>query len=149
VLPILRLRSSMRVRASLQAGASYFYAEVVKLKTLVAGADEDSPVLFLCDELLRGTNAHDRTLGARAIVTHLVKRRAMGIVATHDDALCDLCDEPGLSGWNVHFTDVLVNGDMTFDFTLRPGRALDGNALAILAQAGIPVPDSTTVEQHA
>jgi DNA mismatch repair ATPase MutS len=141
VLPVLRIRSSMRIRDSLQAAASYFYAEVLKLKSLVADADAEPPIMFLCDELLRGTNAHDRTIGARAVVRHLASRGAMGIVATHDDALCDLCDEPGLSGQNVHFTDVLVNGDMTFDFKLRPGRATDGNALAVLARAGIPVPD--------
>ena len=141
-LPMLRVRSSMRVRDSLQASASYFYAEVVKLKALVADADAEPPILFLCDELLRGTNAHDRTLGARAVVTHLVTRGAMGMVATHDNALCDFCDEVGVSGCNVHFTDVLVNGEMAFDFRLRPGRATDGNALAILARAGISVPEA-------
>ena len=66
----------------------------------------------------------------------------MGMVATHDNALCDFCDEVGVSGCNVHFTDVLVNGEMAFDFRLRPGRATDGNALAILARAGISVPEA-------
>jgi hypothetical protein len=132
-----RLRSSMRVRDSLQAGASYFYAEVLRIKALIADAAADPPILFLFDELLRGTNARERSLGARAIILHLVEKGALGIVATHDEALCELCDEPGLLGSNVHFTDQMRDGKMVFDFKLRQGRATGGNALAILEQAGI------------
>lgn len=136
-LPQARLRTSMRVRDSLQSGASYFYAEVMRIKGLASDAAAEPPILFLFDELLRGTNARERTLGARAIILHLVERRAWGVIATHDEALCDLCDEPGVSCRNVHFTDLMENGKMVFDFKLRPGRAAGGNALAILEQAGI------------
>jgi hypothetical protein len=141
-VPVVRLRASMRVRDSLQTGASYFYAELRKLKAVVAEAEAAPPIFFLFDELLRGTNAVARIEGARAILAFLRKSGAMGLIATHDDALCSLADEPGVRATNIHFTDVIVDGEMTFDYRLRPGSATTSNALHLLQRAGIPVPDS-------
>jgi DNA mismatch repair ATPase MutS len=80
----------MRVDDSLQKGASYFHAELAKLRSVVAGAESWPPLLFLLDELLRGTNARARHLGARAVLTHLLDRSALGLAATHDIALSEL-----------------------------------------------------------
>ncbi|MDQ3035579.1 MAG: DNA mismatch repair protein MutS [Myxococcota bacterium] len=137
--PPVRLRASMRISDSVQSGASYFQAELTRLRTVIAGADEPPPLLFLLDELLRGTNARARHKGARAVVKHLLARGAMGLVATHDVALSDLDREmPGRVG-NVHFTDVFENGEMTFDYRLRDGVVKTSNALRLLQQAGIEV----------
>ena len=46
-----------------------------------------TPVLFLLDELLSGTNSHDRFEGTRLVVRTLIGRGAIGIVSTHDLAL--------------------------------------------------------------
>lgn len=144
--PALRVRASMRVADSLQRGASYFQAELARLRTVVQGADDASapPILFLLDELLRGTNARARHIGARAVVMHLLERRAMGLIATHDIALARLEEE--LAGdpeapkvHNVHFTDVLVDGEMSFDYRLREGVVRTSNALRLLRLAGIDV----------
>ncbi len=138
--PVLRLRASTRARDSLETGASYFRAELTKLTTVIARLDDSPPVFFLLDELLRGTNARARAIGARAVVTHLAGQQARGLVPTHDYTLCDLEDERGVRAVNVHFTDVMVSGEMTFDYKLRPGRATTSNALRLLEMAGIPVP---------
>ncbi len=144
--PPLRVRASMRVADSLQRGASYFQAELTRLRAVVAGADDRDapPILFLLDELLRGTNAKARHTGARAVVLHLLERGAMGLVATHDIALAGLEDELARRGAgprveNVHFTDVLVDGEMVFDYRLRPGVVRTSNALRLLRLAGIAV----------
>lgn len=137
--PPVRLRASMRIADSVQSGASYFQAELTRLRTVIGGADEAPPLLFLLDELLRGTNARARHKGARAVVRHLLSRGAMGLVATHDVALSELEEEmPGRVG-NVHFTDVFENGEMTFDYKLRDGVVKTSNALRLLQQAGIEV----------
>ncbi len=139
-LPLLRLRASMRAEDSLQRGASYFHAELQKLKMVVEDAEQAPPILFLLDELLRGTNARARHVGARAVLVHLLDRHATGLVATHDVALSALEQErPGRVG-NVHFTDVAVEGEMVFDYRLRPGVVRTSNALRLLAMAGIAVP---------
>jgi DNA mismatch repair ATPase MutS len=140
-VPLVRLRASVRAEDSLQAHSSYFHAELEKLRSVVADAEAQPPVLFLLDELLRGTNARARHVGARAVLLHLLKRSAMGLVATHDIALSALEREHPGKIENVHFTDVVVAGEMRFDYRLRPGVVRTSNALRLLAMAGIDVPN--------
>jgi hypothetical protein len=151
-LPPLRIRASMRVADSLQRGASYFQAELARLRTVVADADDEAapPILFLLDELLRGTNAKARHKGARAVLLHLLARCGMGLVATHDIALSELeeelaSDAGGMRVTNVHFTDVFEGGEMKFDYRLRPGVVRTSNALRLLKMAGIDVEEDTTL----
>ncbi|MEM1413255.1 MAG: DNA mismatch repair protein MutS [Myxococcota bacterium] len=144
----VRLRASMRVDDSLQRGASYFRAELTKLRSVVAEAGDTPPLFFLLDELLRGTNARARHIGARAVLTHLLDHGALGLAATHDVALARLADErPGVA--NVHFTDVLHEGEMVFDYRLREGVVKTSNALRLLALAGIAVPEDDALPTEA
>jgi DNA mismatch repair ATPase MutS len=141
-VPRVRLRASMRADDSLQSGASYFHAELTKLRRVVDTADAQPPVFFLLDELLRGTNARARHLGARAVLLHLIARHGCGVVATHDAMLGQLETEQPGRVQNFHFTDVMNDGEMTFDYTLHPGIVRTSNALRLLAMAGIDVPES-------
>ncbi|MGE0791586.1 MAG: hypothetical protein AB7S26_38275 [Sandaracinaceae bacterium] len=145
-VPRVRIRASMRIADSLQSGASYFQAELGRLRLVVHRAEESPPILFLLDELLRGTNARARHIGARAVVQHLLDRGAMGIVATHDIALSKLEDERPEQVHNVHFTDVIEDGVMTFDYHLREGVVKTSNALRLLAEVGIEVVDDGRLE---
>lgn len=146
-VPRVRLRASMRIADSLQAGASYFQAELSRLRLVVEGAEERPPVFFLLDELLRGTNARARHIGARAVVRHLLERGATGIVATHDVALSELeHEEPG-KVQNVHFTDVIQDGEMIFDYRLREGVVKTSNALRLLAEVGVKVEDDPSLTE--
>lgn len=138
-LPRVRLRASMRIEDSLQRGASYFHAELARLRMVVSELSDGPPVLFLLDELLRGTNARARHQGARAVLLHLLKHGAMGVVATHDIALSALADELPERARNVHFTDVFENGEMRFDYKLHEGVVKTSNALRLLSMAGIEV----------
>lgn len=138
-LSSLRLRASMRVDDSLQQGASYFHAELAKLRSVVGGAENEPPVFFLLDELLRGTNARARHLGARAVLMHLLGRGASGLTATHDIALSKMEDEHPGRIENVHFTDVMKDDEMLFDYKLRDGVVRTSNALRLLQMAGVEV----------
>jgi DNA mismatch repair ATPase MutS len=138
-LPLVRLRASMRIDDSLQRGASYFHAELSRLRMVVAELANEPPVLFLLDELLRGTNARARHQGARAVLLHLLRHGASGVVATHDIALSDLSQELSGRAHNVHFTDVFENGEMRFDYKLHEGVVKTSNALRLLSMAGIEV----------
>jgi hypothetical protein len=140
-VPRVRLRASMRIADSLQSGASYFQAELARLRLVVERADASPPIFFLLDELLRGTNAKARHIGARAVVRHLLERGATGLVATHDVALSELEEEQPGQVANVHFTDVIEDGEMKFDYRLRAGVVRTSNALRLLAQVGIEVED--------
>lgn len=138
VAPLV-LGASMRVQDSLQAGASRFYAEISRLRDVVALAGGAVPLLFLLDELLSGTNSHDRRIGAEAVVKGLVERGAVGLVTTHDLALAQIAEElPGRAA-NVHFEDRMEGGGLVFDYTMRPGVVRRSNALELMRAVGLEV----------
>ena len=58
--------ASIRVTDSLQDNRSRFFAEITRLRQIVDLTRDGQPVLFLLDELLSGTNSHDRRIGASA-----------------------------------------------------------------------------------
>jgi len=146
-VPALRLRSSMRVTDSLEEGASYFRAELESMRRVIAHPHEDPPIFFLLDELLRGTNEEARHRGARAVVEHLLDRGAFGLIATHDVALAVLEEERPGAVANRHFTDVVVDGEMRFDYRLRPGVVRSSNALRLLAEIGVEVPGAPGTDE--
>jgi len=134
----LQLGASIRINDSLQAGASRFYAEITRLRDILALADK-GPVLFLLDELLNGTNSHDRRIGAEGVVRGLVRRDAIGLVTTHDLALAAIADSLGSNADNKHFEDHLENGVMTFDYRIQPGVVEKSNALELMRAVGLNV----------
>jgi DNA mismatch repair ATPase MutS len=130
--------ATLRIEDSLQAGRSRFYAEVLRLGQVVEVA-RAGPTLFLFDELFHGTNSNDRTEGARGLLRSLVALRVVGLVTTHDLALAEVANQMGPSAQNVHFDDSLVEGEMRFDYRLKPGPVTRSNALAIMRAVGIAV----------
>ncbi len=135
----LAVAASICVLDSLQGGISRFYAEITRLKQIVDMTSGARPVLFLLDELLNGTNSHDRRVGAEALVRSLVAQGAIGLVTTHDLALARLADDPALRAANFHFADYLKDGELRFDFRLSPGVVETTNALKLMRSIGLEV----------
>src|SRR5206468_6995602 len=86
----LVIGATLRIEDSLQEGHSRFYTEILRIRAIVDVTRGPVPLLFLLDEILHGTNSHDRRIGAEAIVRALVKQGAVGLVTTHDLALTEL-----------------------------------------------------------
>lgn len=135
----LAVGASIHILDSLQTGASRFYAEITRLKQIVELTQGELPLLFLLDEILSGTNSHDRRIGAEAVVRGLVERGAIGLVTTHDLALTRIAETLGNRGENVHFEDRLENGRMIFDYRMRPGVVERSNALELMRAVGLEV----------
>ncbi|MCM3905780.1 MAG: hypothetical protein ND866_29155, partial [Pyrinomonadaceae bacterium] len=135
----LQVGASIRIQDSLQAGASRFYAEITRLRQIVELTKGKLPVLFLLDEILHGTNSHDRRIGADGVVRGLIERGAMGLVTTHDLALTRIAEELASRAANVHFEDHLEGGRMSFDYLLRPGVLQRSNALELMRSVGLEV----------
>lgn len=131
--------ASIRVVDSLQEGRSRFYAEITRLRQIAGLAALDRPVLFLLDEILSGTNSHDRRIGAAAVVGNLVQSGAIGLITTHDLALVRIADELGAQARNVHFEDHLEGGEIRFDYLLKPGVVTHSNALELMRAVGLRV----------
>jgi hypothetical protein len=138
----LRVLTSMRVRDSLELGISHFYAEVKRIKALLdAAATANGRALFLLDEILWGTNTEERQIASRHVLRLLLATGASGAVSTHDLSLASLERELGPEVRNYHFKDLLTDGRMTFDYRLRRGVLETTNALRVLRQEGIEIPE--------
>jgi len=135
----LAVGASIRVVDSLQKHTSRFFQEIRRLRRIVELAEGPVPVFFLLDELLSGTNSHDRRIGAAAVVRELVERGAMGLVTTHDLALTRIVDELSGRAANIHFEDQLIEGRMVFDYRIKQGVVERSNALELMRSIGLDV----------
>ncbi len=135
----LQIGASMRANDSVTDHRSRFYAEINRLRGVVDLARAGQPTLFLLDELLSGTNSHDRRIGAEALIRGLVERGAIGLVTTHDLALASIAETLSGRALNVHFEDHLEGGEIRFDYRLRPGVVTRSNALELMRAVGLDV----------
>ena len=140
----LRLYCCIRVTDALDEGLSYFYAEVKRLKVILDAVHSitSQPVLFLIDEIYRGTNNRERLAGSEAFVQVLQQSRGLGMISTHDLELTRLAGTNGHIR-NAHFQESVEDGTLHFDYQLRPGPCPTTNALRIMAQEGLPVPENS------
>jgi len=138
-ISLLAIGATLKIEDSLQAGHSRFYAEILRIRAIADTGRGPLPLLFLLDEILHGTNSHDRRIGAEAIVRTLVHEGAIGLVTTHDLALTELAASLGKAAVNMHFEDRLENGRMVFDYRIRPGVVEHSNALALMRAIGLDV----------
>ncbi|MCB0347651.1 MAG: hypothetical protein KDD37_02390 [Bdellovibrionales bacterium] len=129
--------SCIKVSDSIENGISYFYAEALRLKAVLSKANE-TPCLFLIDEIFRGTNNKERYIGAKSLILSLSKGPSIGIVTTHD---LDLVDLETLTSRikNYHFHDEVRGKELYFSFDLKEGPSKTTNALQILKNVGIPI----------
>ena len=135
----LAVGAAMRAQDSLLDGKSRFYAEITRLRGVVDLVDGPGPLLFLLDEILSGTNSHDRLIGAAAVVKNLVQRGSIGLVTTHDLALAHIADDLAPHAANVHFEDHIENGRIAFDYRMRSGVVQKSNALELMRSVGLDV----------
>ena len=146
----LRLFCCIRVTDVLDEGLSYFYAEVKRLKVILDALQDTNPfpVLFLIDEIYRGTNNRERLAGSEAFLQALHHNRGLGIISTHDLELTRLAENNGHIR-NAHFQESVQEGTLHFDYRLRTGPCPTTNALRIMAQEGLPVPQDLTKKNQA
>lgn len=128
--------TSIQIHDDLAGGISTFYAELLRIKKMMAYSRKGRPMLILIDEIFRGTNSADRIVGAREAIRHLTLPHAITIVTTHDFELCDLGRE-GIPIANAHFEEHYEGDKILFDFKIREGRCRTTNAQYLLRMAGI------------
>ncbi|GAA0755595.1 MutS family DNA mismatch repair protein [Psychroflexus lacisalsi] len=130
-----KLITSMRTVDSLADEASYFFAELTRLKYIVDQIQTDKYFIVL-DEILKGTNSTDKAIGSRKFVERLVKANAIGIIATHDLSLCEVADDlPQVQ--NYYFDAEIIDDELNFDYTLKKGVCKNMNASFLLKKMDI------------
>ena len=130
-----RILSSINHADELDEGKSYYLAEAERLLYIVQAVGGDVPCLCVVDELLRGTNAAERTSASAAILAHLCSQNALVLVASHDAELASVVTG---AMEHYHFTDHFDDGRLRFDYRLKPGRGTTRNAIKLLESLGYP-----------
>jgi hypothetical protein len=141
----LRVGATLRIQDSLQEGRSRFYAEITRVRALAEVASGPTPLLFLLDELLHGTNSHDRLVGASGVLRSLLNRGAIGLITTHDLALTSIARALAPRAINVHFEDRFEGGEIQFDYRMKPGPVTRSNAIALMRAVGLDVPGEADI----
>lgn len=133
----MKVYTSMRIADDLEHGISTFYAELLRIKSMIEASKENTPLLLCIDEIFRGTNSADRIIGAKAAIEHLTSPHCITLVTTHDFELCHLKAADGTPVENLHFEESYENDELHFDFKVKPGRCHTTNAKYLLKMAGI------------
>ena len=130
--------TSMRTKDNLEENISSFYAELLRLKMLLESINEQRPILFLLDEILKGTNSADRHTGAESLALQLSKMNAFGLISTHDLQLGELSIK-GQKLRNYNFSSSIHGEEIVFDYKLRHGICESTNASQLMAKIGIQI----------
>ena len=137
---VMKMHTSMRIQDDLHSGVSTFYAELLRIRQILEDARQQQPLLFLIDEIFRGTNSEDRALGAKSVVLNLNQPWVIGMIATHDLEICKLA-ESSTRIYNYHFAEHYENGEIKFDYRLQPNRSQTRNARFLMKMVGIEMAD--------
>lgn len=129
--------TSMRVEDNVSEGVSTFYAELLRIKSMIEYVPQKQPMLVLIDEIFKGTNSADRITGAKEVIKKLTKDWIIAIVTTHDFELCDLENDTGINAINYHFSEYYVENKIKFDYTIKNGRCTTTNAKQLMKMVGI------------
>ncbi|MGX5854457.1 MutS-related protein [Dyadobacter jiangsuensis] len=128
-MPVMKVQSAIRISDDLLDGKSYYLEEVITIKNLVEESAVGDRSLILLDELFKGTNSVERIAIGKSVLSYLVRQGNLVFVATHDRELADyLGDAYAL----FHFTEIVENETIHFDYKIKPGKLATTNAIRIL-----------------
>ena len=141
--PLTEVRSGMRNTDSINENQSYFFAELLRLQTIIQKLREGKSLLILLDEILKGTNSVDKLAGSEELIKQLASHSCLALVATHDVALADL-EKTFDRVRNFHFETFIKGDELSFDYKLKPGVSTGKNATFLMRKMGI-IPASSSV----
>lgn len=132
----MTLFTSMRTNDSLSDDTSYFNAEIKKLKSLVESLEKRIPQYIILDEILKGTNSHDKLIGSKLFLEKIMKLNSAFscIIATHDLDLTKMEKEYPENIKNYCFELHENNQLLEPDYKLRLGVTKTMNAIQLMRQ---------------
>lgn len=133
---LMDIMTSMRIADNLNEGISTFYAELKRIKSILELAKKEKNMIFLIDEIFRGTNSVDRLSGAKIVISKLNGLDAIGIITTHDLDLCELANQY-VRIKNYSFSEHYMNNKILFDYKMKPGKSNTTNAKYLMEIVGI------------
>ena len=135
----IKMFTSIRTKDNLAKNESYFYAELLRLQSIIEELKKGAPLFIILDEILKGTNSKDKEMGSKALVAQLIGLQAVGLIATHDLQLGSLKTSFPEYVQNRCFEVDIKDGQLHFDYKLREGISQNLNATFLMKQMGITV----------
>lgn len=132
----VQLYTSMRNSDNLGESVSSFYAELSRIHRLIERLEAGEPILFLLDEILKGTNTQDRISGSEALIRQLLRTHGIGIISTHDIELADL-EQSVEKLHNFSFHSEILDRSIEFDYKIKKGSCPSFNAHKLMELMGI------------
>ena len=132
----IRIYTSMRTSDNLMNDESYFYAELLRLQSMLTLLRNGENLFVILDEMLKGTNSVDKLNGSKELIHQLISLNTHGIVATHDLGLTELAQNIS-SIKNQCFEVQLHNDELNFDYKLTNGVTRTMNATFLMKKMGI------------
>lgn len=123
---------------NLSQGASHFYAEVLRVKTIAQELSRDKYLFVIFDELFRGTNVKDAYEATIAITSAIARRKnCMFIVSTHiieaGEVLKEKCDNINF----VYLPTLMEGNTPVYTHKLVSGITSDRHGMVIIKNEGI------------
>ncbi len=128
-IPRIRIYSAIRISDDLMNDKSYYFEEVLTIKNMIQKSVNGKPNLFLLDEIFKGTNTIERISAGKAVLSSLSKMQNIVFVSTHDIELTDLLTEEYEL---YHFSEIVNDKNVDFDYKLKEGKLKNRNAIRIL-----------------
>jgi len=130
VLSQTRLFSAIRITDDLLNDKSYYFEEVLTIKQMITESLSGLNNVFFMDEIFKGTNTIERIAAGKAVLSFLAKSNNNRVfVSTHDIELADLLNDK----YDLyHFTEIVQNDQINFDYKLKQGNLSTKNAIRIL-----------------
>lgn len=124
--------TSMALRDNVIKGESYFIAEIKSLKRIFSYCKKKHCICFI-DEILRGTNTHERIAASTAVLRQLARIGSLCVAASHDMELTVHLQE---EYDNYHFREQVTEDSILFDYILKQGPSSTTNAIKLLKIMG-------------
>ena len=131
--PFFKIQTSMALRDDLESSESYYIVEIKSLKRILEESRDETPLLCIIDEVLRGTNTIERIAASSNILAHLRKPHVLPFAATHDIELSYMLEG---AYTNYHFEEEVKEDDVEFNYLLKKGRVTTRNAIRLLSMVG-------------
>jgi len=138
VMTPFSVMTDIRITDSITLGISYFYSELLRMKSL-SDALEETPFVFgAFDELFNGTNSAERLALGTAAIEYFKEAGGRFMIATHDRELTALEIPGDPAVFNIHFEETGSGDDRVFTHRLLPGPAPGTNAVELARTCGLP-----------
>lgn len=131
------LLSNINMADNIVKGESYFYNEVQRIKSTVQKVSNGKKWLILIDELFKGTNVQDAMKCSTTVIEGLIKvKNSLFILSTHLYEIGEALKQyPNIS---FHYFETKIDeGQLLFNYTLKPGISNDRLGYLILKNEGV------------